>query len=131
MMSVDWDEILPDTFDEYVIKPEFEKDFENLWKRYQTLDEDLHTFLKTQLQLYHLSELDNRKTKELVYVDPDGCEVFKTVQFACKALGGRGGQSGIRVIHAYYDDENKVELIEMYYKGDKKNEDRERIKKYY
>jgi hypothetical protein len=42
-----------------------------------------------------------------------------------------GVQSGIRVIYAYFEEKDKIELIEIYYKGDKENEDRERILKYY
>jgi hypothetical protein len=40
-------------------------------------------------------------------------------------------QSGMRVIYAYFEEENRIELIEIYYKGDKENEDKKRIKKYY
>jgi hypothetical protein len=44
---------------------------------------------------------------------------------------GKGAQSGIRVIYAYYEEEDKIELVEIYFKGDKENEDRQRILKYY
>lgn len=36
-----------------------------------------------------------------------------------------------RVIYAHFEKEDKIELIEIYYKGDKENEDRERILRYY
>ena len=39
-------------------------------------------------------------------------------------------QSGIRVIYAYYVLTNTVDFIEMYFKGESENEDRERIKQY-
>ena len=39
--------------------------------------------------------------------------------------------SGIRIIYAYYEKEDKIEFIEIYYKGDKENENRERILKHY
>ena len=42
-----------------------------------------------------------------------------------KALKG-GGRSGIRIIYAYKENEDKVTLIEAYYKGKKENEDREK-----
>ena len=51
--------------------------------------------------------------------------IFK--KFACKALKGRGVQSGIRVIYAYFVKEDRVEFIEIYFKGDKASEDRHRI----
>jgi len=39
--------------------------------------------------------------------------------------------SGIRVIYAYFEDDDRIELVEIYFKGDKENEDRKRILKYY
>jgi len=35
------------------------------------------------------------------------------------------------VIYAYFEEEDRIELIEIYYKGDKENEDRDRISRYY
>jgi len=43
----------------------------------------------------------------------------------------KGVHSGIRVIYAYHEAEDKIELIEIYFKGDKENEERERILKNY
>jgi len=48
-------------------------------------------------------------------------------KFACRALKGKGAHSGIRVIYAGFEEKNRIELIEIFYKGDKENEDRERI----
>jgi hypothetical protein len=39
--------------------------------------------------------------------------------------------SGIRIIYAYYEKEDVIEFIEIYFKGDKANEDKKRIIKYY
>jgi len=39
--------------------------------------------------------------------------------------------SGIRIIYAYYENEDVIEFIEIYFKGDKANEDKKRILKYY
>jgi hypothetical protein len=57
-------------------------------------------------------------------------KVYKAKKFACRSLPGKGVYSGIRVIYSYYPDIDKIELIEIYYKGDKENEDRERILRY-
>lgn len=46
---------------------------------------------------------------------------------ACRALKGRGSASGLRLIYAYFRDEDAVELVELYFKGDKEQEDRGRI----
>jgi hypothetical protein len=55
--------------------------------------------------------------------------VFKAKKFACRSLKGRGVMSGIRVIYAYYSESDKVELIQIYFKGIMENEDRQRILK--
>lgn len=131
-MTIDWHDILPDDiFAEFSLKTEFEKDFKDLYKRWQTLDKDFNNFVDTQLKLHHKKEPDNQATNELTYVDPSTCSVYKTKRFTCRALAGTGGKSGIRVIHAYYPERDRVEFVEIYYKGDKKNEDRARIKNYY
>ncbi len=45
-------------------------------------------------------------------------------------LKGRGAQSGIRIMYAYYVLTNTVDFIEMYFKGESENEDKEKIKEY-
>ena len=39
--------------------------------------------------------------------------------------------SGIRIIYAYYEKEDVIEFIEIYFKGDKADEDKKRIIKNY
>jgi len=46
-------------------------------------------------------------------------------------LKGKGAHSGIRLIYAFFEDSGTIDLIEIYYKGDKENEDRERVRKYF
>ncbi len=55
--------------------------------------------------------------------------VYKARKFRCKALN-RGSQSGIRVIFTFNPTKNEVLLIEVYYKGDKENNDMDRAKRY-
>jgi hypothetical protein len=54
--------------------------------------------------------------------------IIKVKKIACKALKGRGVNSGLRLIYAYFPDEQKIILIGLYHKNDKGNEDRSRIK---
>lgn len=110
---------------------EFEKDLKKLSKKFCTLESDLNNFIKTQLQLYHKLKMDNKGIFEISGFGFDYPKIYKAKKFACKSLKGTGSRSGIRVIYAYYEKEDKIEFIEIYYKGDKKNEDRERIVKYY
>jgi len=53
------------------------------------------------------------------------------VKFTCRSLKGKGVQSGIRIIYAYFEEQDKIELVEIYYKGDKENEDRQRVMTHY
>jgi hypothetical protein len=46
---------------------------------------------------------------------------------ACKALKGRGINSGLRLVYAYFSESQKIIFIELYHKNDKENEDRARI----
>ena len=48
-------------------------------------------------------------------------------KIACKALKGRGVNSGLRLIYAHFPAEQKITFIELYHKNDKENEDRKRI----
>ena len=117
-------------FNEISRLPEFEKDLKDLRKRYRTIDEDLDIFIEKQLNLYHKLNIDNGGIFEIPELKIEYPKVYKAKKFACRSLKG-GAHSGIRVIYAYFENEDKIELIEIYYKGDKANEDKERIKKYY
>lgn len=100
--------------------PEFEKELSKLSRKYPSLPEDL------------------KKLGRLISIDPVGLgtnfvtiyhgadvKIVKT-RLACKSLRGRS----IRVIYAYHGDTITFVYIEIYFKGDKENEDRSRIKEY-
>ena len=114
-------------FTEVVPFPEFERDLKKLAKRFKTLEDDLDTFVETQLNLYHKLGIDNKGIVQLADLKIENPKVYKARKFACRSLKGRGVQSGIRIIYAYFEEKDKIELIEVYYKGDKGSEDRQRI----
>lgn len=99
---------------------EFQRDFKKLNKRYRSLDED---FKILQLALC-VSAMPTDK-HAAVLTDQQFYRIVK-IRMACKTLR----KSSLRVIYAYYEQEQRVEFIELYFKGDKENEDRERIKEY-
>ncbi len=110
---------------------EFEKDLKKLLKKFRTLEEDLETFVQNQLNLYHKLHIDNKgifHISDLGIIYP---KIFKAKKFACRSLKGKGVASGIRIIYAYFEQEDVIELVEIYYKGKKENEDRNRVLKYY
>ncbi|GBD96488.1 MAG TPA: hypothetical protein ENG83_08820 [Nitrospirae bacterium] len=111
--------------------PEFEKDMKKLAKRFTSLEEDLKIFIKVAMNAFHKHNVDSRAIFHISDLGIHSPKIYKAKKFACKALKGKGARSGIRVIYAYHEDQDKVEFIELYYKGDKEIENRERIVKYY
>jgi len=113
--------------------PEFEKDIKRLLKKFITIEDDLVVFIETQLFLYHKYhklKVDNKGIFQITGLPVENPEAYKAKKFACKSLKGRGVQSGIRVIYTYDEEKDKIVLIEMYLKGDKANEDKQRILEY-
>ncbi|MCF7792904.1 MAG: hypothetical protein K9N09_02975 [Candidatus Cloacimonetes bacterium] len=110
---------------------EFKRDLKKLKKPFRTLDSDLQNFIKVQIKLFHELKLDNQGIVEISGLGIEYPKIFKARKFACRSLKGTGSRSGIRIIYAYFLDQNKIEFIEIYYKGDKENEDQERIESKY
>lgn len=118
-------------FNEICRLPEFEHDVKKLLKRFKTLEDDLNIFIEKQLILYHKLKIDNKGIFQISGLPIENPKIYKAKKFACRSLKGKGVQSGIRVIYTYFEEKDKIEFVEIYYKGDKENEDRERILKYY
>lgn len=118
-------------FTELYFHKEFEKEFKKFQKKWPSLNDDLKTFINTPLKLFHKQ---NQHLKYIFHISNLGIEnpkIYKVKSFACKSLKGTGSNSGIRIIYAHFEDRDRIESIEIYYKGDKGKENRERIKKYY
>ena len=111
----------------YKTLPEFDKDFKALLKRYRTLESDFETFKKYTIETFYEK---NTPTTAFVPVEGFCGENYvsnKVRKFACKSLPGRGSQSGIRIIFVWQETLRLVTFIEIYFKGDKSEEDRERL----
>ena len=108
------------TFDEIA---EFRKDLKSLLKKYRTLKDDLDV-VKRVLEI-----TPNERPPFSFCIDNVGLEtcVIKVKKIACKALKGRGVNSGLRLIYAHYEEEQRIIFIELYHKNDKENEDKQRI----
>lgn len=103
--------------------PEFKKDLKYLLKKYRTLNEDLEVVRKD------LTDEPGESRPFSFRIDNLGIEtcVIKVKKIACKAFKGRGVNSGLRLIYAYFEKEEKITFIELYHKNVKENEDRQRI----
>ena len=121
---------------------EFKKDLKNLLKKYRSLKDDLETVKQI------LAVLPDARPPFSFRIDNLGIEtcVIKIKKIACKALKGKGVNTGLRLVYAHFEAVEKVEengvvlvepreekviFVELYHKKDKANEDRARIKKYF
>jgi len=102
---------------------EFDRDYKKLAKRYPTLDDDLAE-LKKVLDKFplgtgrHFTVLHATESLKIV-----------KARFFCRSLKG----SSLRIIYACEEKGVEfigIEFIEVYCKGDKAREDKQRIKRY-
>lgn len=117
-------------FEEISRLPEFERAIRRLLKKFKTIKDDLEILIEKQLFLYHKLKVDNKGIFQITGLPVENPKVYAAKKFACKSLKGRGVQSGIRAIYACDEEKDKIVLIEIYFKGDKANEDKKRILEY-
>jgi mRNA-degrading endonuclease YafQ of YafQ-DinJ toxin-antitoxin module len=104
---------------------EFNKDYKKLSKKFKTLDNDLAEFKKVLEE----SPLGIGKHFNII-TKTDSVYIIKA-RFFCRSLK----KKDLRIIYAYIENHQIVEMIgiefmEIYFKGNKENENRERIKNY-
>ncbi len=116
-------------FKEIIECPEFEKDFKRLLKKHRSLKDDFETFKNTPLKAFHKLDQANVGIVPISDMGISNPKIYKATKFACRALKGRGAASGIRIVYAYYPEEDKILFIEMYFKADQENEDKDRIRR--
>jgi mRNA-degrading endonuclease RelE of RelBE toxin-antitoxin system len=126
-----YSEFVGKLFKEISHVPEFEKDLKKLVKRFSSLEDDLRMFTKVAMNAFHKQKIDSNAIFHLSDLGIRSPKIYKASKFACKALKGKGAQSGIRIIYAYHEEEDWIEFVEIYYKGDKVGEDRERVLRKY
>ena len=115
---------------DYLITDGFAKDFKRLLKKYKTLEEDLEVAKKNAIELFHLNGIDNNSIFPIQGFCSDDMQICKLKKFACKALKGRGVMSGIRIVYSFVPSSSQVEFIEIYFKAEQVNEDKDRIREY-
>ncbi|MAY84493.1 MAG: hypothetical protein CMP59_10210 [Flavobacteriales bacterium] len=108
---------------EFEESKEYKKDLKKLGKRFRSLPDDLKTLEKV------LEVEPNQRPPFSFEIHDLGIEecVIKVKKIACRSLKGSGRNSGLRLVYAYFEEEGRIMLIELYFKGDKENEDRGRI----
>ena len=100
--------------------PEFSRELKQLSKKYKSLFDDLEQFKR----IIDAIPLGNSKHFNVI-TQNEQYAIAKARLFCCFFKG-----SSLRVIYAFHYKSCKVDFIELYFKGDKKSEDHERIKEY-
>lgn len=100
--------------------PEFEKELKKLLKKYPSLASDIEDVR----QILIGTPTGIGKNFIIMHVFQD-VKIVK-VRVHCESLRART----IRMIYAYHADKIEFMYIELYFKGDKENEDRMRIEAY-
>ena len=107
--------------------PEYQRDLKQLLKKYRTLKQDVEDLKKTL-------EVEPDAEPPFSYrIEGLGIKtcMIKVKKIACRALKGRGVNSGLRLIYAWFKVEQRIVMVELYHKTDKENEDRIRIHKHF
>ena len=107
--------------------PEFEKDLKKLKKRYRSIVDDLEVVKKAAIGIYHINGIDNNSIFPILSYRNSEVISYKVKKFASKSFKGKGAKSGLRLIYIFLPKENRIILVEIYYKGNKPDEDKERL----
>ncbi|PIQ77003.1 hypothetical protein COV82_06775 [Candidatus Peregrinibacteria bacterium CG11_big_fil_rev_8_21_14_0_20_46_8] len=100
--------------------PEFHRELKRLFKKYKTLEDDLKAFKAV------LRAAPTGIGKNFVALHFSSNIKIIKARMACRALRDRS----LRIVYAYREQDEIIDFIELYYKGDKANEDRGRIVEY-
>ncbi len=97
---------------------EFKRDFKKLFKKFKSLPNDLKEFKK----VLNESPLGIGRHFNIITKSESICII--KARFFCQSLK----KKDLRIIYAYIED--NIEFIEIYFKGYKQNEDKNRIRSY-
>jgi len=105
--------------------PEYQRDLKRLLKKYRTLEKDLNVVRKVLKVRAGASPPMSVRIEGLKL---STC-VIKIRRIASDSFKGKGSNSGLRLVYAHFEKEDRIELVELYHKNEKDKEDRERIKR--
>ena len=108
---------------------QFDRDLKRLSKKFRSLYDDIELLKMYSIELFHAGIA-------IPHIIPiEGCcnekiVCYKVRAIACKSLKNKGKNTGLRLTYVFAKDEQKVTLVEIYYKGEKDNEERSRFNKF-
>ncbi len=101
--------------------PSFAREYAKLYKRFLSLDTDIAKVKQVMAQ-----SPEGRGSKHWNVLHRSKNIVILKTRISCASLH----RDALRLVYAYLPAENRVDFIEVYFKGDKESEDRDRIKSY-
>ena len=114
----------------YVTVPEFDKDFKTLSKKFRTLEKDFGHMKKYTIETFYEKGVPTTAFVPIEGFCGENYTSNKMRKFSCQSLKGRGSASGIRVIFIWEEETRKITFIEIYFKADQANENKERLQKF-
>ncbi len=100
---------------------DFNKDFKRLSKKYKSLRKDLELFKKI------VTKFPLGKGRHFTIVTKTESMKIVKARFFCLYLK----RDSLRIIYAFSEKKEEIEFIELYFKGDKNREDKDRIENYF
>ena len=110
---------------------EYERDLRHLARRFRGLEEDIRAFVDKPLTYFLRGEPVAGRFERVAGLGFDSPEVYVAKRIACRALKGRGSNTGLRLVYAWFPKTDCVELVELYFKADRDKEDKDRIRRLY
>lgn len=109
---------------EFKETPEFSDELKHLKKKYKTLDADLLVLKKT----LSTNPVDTSSKHSHILTHHPASDIYICkVRMMCRYVKG----AQFRVTYGYKKETIEILFIELYYKGNKANEDKQRYKEYF
>jgi len=98
---------------------EYLKDLKHYRKKLQSIDDDLEDVI------FILRKKPVQRPPFSYRIEGLGIKtcVIKVKKISCRSLKGKGVNSGLRLVYAHFEDEERIVLVELYHKADKEMED--------
>ena len=122
---------IPRPISSVVALPEYLRDLKTLSRRFRGLDEDIRIFVEKPLTHFLRGEPVAGRYERVAGLGFEYPVVYVAKRLACRALRGRGSDSGLRLVFAWFPKEARLELVEIYFKADQEIEDKTRIRRTY
>ena len=94
------------------------------------MEGDIDKLINYSLYPFHKLKIDNKGIFRIPGLGFEQPPIYKVKKFTCRSLKGKGANTGLRLIYTYFEDNDRIELIEIYMKEKQGTDcDKERFKR--